>query len=71
LVKLLSRDEARLIAATKCALLSQDIGVGPMSLGCAGPWWALGIAVVVGWAVNAWEHRVVRKRIAEMESKRD
>jgi len=51
--------------------LSQDIGVGPMSLGCAGPWWALGIAVVVGWAVNAWEHRVVRKRIAEMESKRD
>jgi hypothetical protein len=36
-----------------------------------GPWWTLGIAVVVGWAVNAWEHRVVRKRIAEMESKRD
>jgi hypothetical protein len=32
-----------------------------------GPWWTLGIALAVGWAVNAWEHRNIRKRIAEME----
>ena len=44
--------------------------VAVMTFTNIGPWWTLGIAVVVGWAVNAWE-RVVRKRIAEMESKRD
>jgi len=45
--------------------------VAVMTFTNIGPWWTLGIAVVVGWAVNAWEHRAVRKRIAEMESKRD
>jgi hypothetical protein len=45
--------------------------VAVMTFTNIGLWWTLGIAVVVGWAVNAWERRVVRKRIAEMESKRD
>ena len=35
-----------------------------------GPWWTLGIALATGWAVNAWEHRKVRKRIAEIEANR-
>src|SRR6516165_10526761 len=31
--------------------------VAVMTFTIIGPWWTLGIAVVVGWAANAWEHR--------------
>lgn len=45
--------------------------VAVMTFTNIGPWWTLGIALAVGWAVNSWEHRNIRKRIAEMESNRD
>jgi len=75
---------SRLSAVTKVSSQTENIiatvgqwgfvgavgAVAVMTFTNIGPWWTLGIAVVVGWAVNAWE-RVVRKRIAEMESKRD
>jgi hypothetical protein len=64
---------SRLSAVTKVSSQTENIiatvgqwgfvgavgAVAVMTFTNIGPWWTLGIAVVVGWAVNAWE-RVVR-----------
>jgi hypothetical protein len=60
-VTILLRRRAFLSAAGQAVATDADADSG---LGLLGPWWTLGIVFAVGIAVNAWERRNIRKRIA-------